>query len=186
MLADELEFTTKLNTRVVPDGTIKDALRLTPRYWEAKYESNDINVEIERKLKKDYPSGNILFEDSITAMLLQNGVEAMRVGMKDATALDKLVRRFIEIERPELQTFRQAITQFKLDMPEVLNALRELITSQAKINPNFKAALHTYLKLCQDNINADIVIDDGREMLIQHILTEDIFQHCIWRYAVSP
>lgn len=175
LLVDELEYTTKLNTRVVPDGTIKDALRLTHGYWEAKDESDDIDVEIEKKLKKGYPSDNILFEDSITAVLLQNNTQVMRVNMQDAIALDKLVRRFIEFERPELQTFRQAITQFKQDMPEVLNALRELITSQAKINPQFKAALNTFLKLCQDNINADIVIDDAREMLIQHILTEDIF-----------
>ena len=175
LLVDELEFTTKLNTRVVPDGTIKDALRLTHGYWEAKDESDDIDVEIEKKLKKGYPADNILFEDSITAVLLQNNMQVMRVNMKDATALDKLVRRFVEFERPELQTFRQAITQFKQDMPEVLNALRELITSQAKINVHFKTALSTFLKLCQDNINADIVIDDAREMLIQHILTEDIF-----------
>lgn len=36
-------------------------------------------------------------------------------------------------------------------------------------------ALQTLLKLCQDNINADIVLDAAREMLIQNILTEDIF-----------
>jgi len=174
-LVDELEFTSKLNTRVVPDGTIKDALRLTHGYWEAKDESDDIDVEIEKKLKKGYPSDNILFEDSITAVLMQNGVQVLRVSMKDAAALDKLVRRFIEFERPELQSFRQAITQFKQDMPEVLHALRQMIDANQISNANFKAALQTFLKLCQDNINADIVLDDAREMLIQHILTEDIF-----------
>ena len=175
LLVDELEYTTKFNTRVVPDGTIKDALRLTHGYWEAKDESDDIDVEIEKKLKKGYPADNILFEDSITAVLLQNNIEVMRVSMKNAAALDKLVRRFIEFERPELQTFRQAITQFKQDMPEVLHALRNMIDAQQTSNANFKAALNTFLKLCQDNINADIVLDDAREMLIQHILTEDIF-----------
>jgi len=175
LLVDELEYTTKLNTRVVPDGTIKDALRLTHGYWEAKDESDDIDVEIEKKLKKGYPADNILFEDSITAVLLQNSVQVMRVSMKNATALDKLVRRFIEFERPELKTFRQAIAQFKQDMPQVLHALRQMIDAQQTCNTNFKTALQTFLKLCQDNINADIVLDDAREMLIQHILTEDIF-----------
>ena len=175
LLVDELEYTTKLNTRVVPDGTIKDALRLTHGYWEAKDESDDIDVEIEKKLKKGYPADNILFEDSITAVLLQNNVQVMRVPMKDATALDKLVRRFIEFERPELKTFRQAITQFKQDMPQVLHALRQMIDANQTSNTNFKTALQTFLKLCQDNINANIVLDDAREMLIQHILTEDIF-----------
>lgn len=36
-------------------------------------------------------------------------------------------------------------------------------------------ALQTILKLCQDNINTDIVLDDAREILIQHTLTEEIF-----------
>ena len=174
-LCDEIDYTTKLNTRVVPDGTIKDALRLTHGYWEAKDESDDIDVEIEKKLKKGYPADNILFEDSITAVLLQNNTEVMRVSMKNAATLDKLVRRFIEFERPELKTFRQAITQFKQDMPEVLHALRQMIDANQISNTNFKTALQTFLKLCQDNINADIVLDDAREMLIQHILTEDIF-----------
>lgn len=175
LLVDKLEYTTKLNTRVVPDGTIKDALRLTHGYWEAKDESDDIDVEIEKKLKKGYLADNILFEDSITAVLLQNNTEVMRVSMKNATALDKLVRRFIEFERPELRTFRQAIAQFKQDMPQVLHALRQMIDAQQTCNTNFKTALQTFLKLCQDNINANIVLDDAREMLIQHILTEDIF-----------
>ena len=145
-LCDEIDYTTKLNTRVVPDGTIKDALRLTHGYWEAKDESDDIDVEIEKKLKKGYPADNILFEDSITAVLLQNSVQVMRVSMKDAAALDKLVRRFIEFERPELRTFRQAIAQFKQDMPEVLHALRLMIDANQISNTNFKTALQTFLK----------------------------------------
>ena len=175
LLCDEIDYTTKFNTRIVPDGTIKDALRLTHGYWEAKDEYDDIDVEIEKKLKKGYPTDNILFEDSITAVLLQNNTEVMRVSMKNANALDKLVRRFIEFERPELKTFRQAIAQFKQDMPQVLHALRQMIDANQISNANFKTALQTFLKLCQDNINADIVLDDAREMLIQHILTEDIF-----------
>ena len=55
---------------------------LTHGYWEAKDESDDIDVETEKKLKKGYPADNILFEDSITAVLLQNNTEVMRVSMK--------------------------------------------------------------------------------------------------------
>jgi predicted helicase len=175
LLVDEIEYPTKTGTLVYPDGTIKDALRLTHGYWEAKDQYDDIDVEIEKKLKKGYPSDNILFEDSITAVLLQNGSECLRAEMRNSEQLDKLIRRFVEFERPELQSFRLAIDQFKHDLPEVLDALRDLISTQLKINKAFKAKLNSFLKLCQDSINKTIVLDDVREMLIQHILTEDIF-----------
>ncbi|MGB8337563.1 MAG: type ISP restriction/modification enzyme, partial [Burkholderiales bacterium] len=135
----------------------------------------DIDVEIEKKLKKGYPSDNILFEDSITAVLLQNGSECLRAEMRNSEELDKLIRRFVEFERPELQSFRLAIDQFKQDLPEVFTALRDLISAHLKTNKPFKTGLNTFLKLCQDSINKTIVLDDVREMLIQHILTEDIF-----------
>ena len=172
LLVDELEYITKLNTRVVPDGTIKDALRHTQGYWEAKDERDIIDDEIALKFKKGYPNDNILFEDSKTAVLIQNGFEAMRCNMREPEKLDHLIKQFVEFERPELQSFRQAITQFKEDMPAVLGALRELIDSQAISNTSFKKSLEVFLKLCQDNINKDIVIDDARVVstfLVRHL-----------------
>ena len=66
---------------VIPDGTVKDRMRLTHGHREAKDLHDDLEVEIQRKLTQGYPSGNILFEDSRTAVLLQNGAESMRVAM---------------------------------------------------------------------------------------------------------
>ena len=91
LLVDELEYITKLNTRVVPDGTIKDALRLTHGYWEAKDERDIIDDEIALKFKKGYPNDNILFEDSKTAVLIQNGNEAMRCNMHEPENLTILL-----------------------------------------------------------------------------------------------
>ncbi len=39
----------------------------------------------------------------------------------------------------------------------------------------FKQEFNAFLKLCQESINPDLNSDDIREMIIQHILTEDIF-----------
>ena len=65
--------------------------------------------------------------------------------------------------------------KFKDDLPKVLEALCEMFDAQQKSNKPFDKALKVFLKLCQDSIQADITLDDVREMLIQHILTEDIF-----------
>ena len=76
-MVDELEAT--LRNR--PDGTVKDSLRMSRGYWEAKDTHDDLDAEIQRKLNRGYPSDNIIFEDSETAVLVQNRNEAMRVDM---------------------------------------------------------------------------------------------------------
>ena len=174
-LIDELEYVTRTGSKVYPDGTLKDSLRLTHGYWEAKDEADDLDEEIAKKRAKGYPTDNILFEDSKSAVLIQNDREVMRVNMRDGEALNRLVTSFVSFERPEVSDFRRAVEKFKDDLPKVLEALREMFDAQQKSNKPFGKALKVFLKLCQDNIHADITLDDVREMLIQHILTEDIF-----------
>jgi hypothetical protein len=70
-LVPEVSIKLKNGKIVTPDGTLKDQLRLDHGYWESKDESDDINEEIRNKFSKGYPSDNILFEDSQTAVLFQ-------------------------------------------------------------------------------------------------------------------
>ena len=65
----------------VPDGTVKDSLRMARGYWEAKDTHDDLDAEIQAKFNRGYPRDNIVFEDSQTAVLFQNREEAMRVDM---------------------------------------------------------------------------------------------------------
>ena len=64
----------------IPDGTVKDSLRMARGYWEAKDTHDDLDAEIQAKFNRGYPRDNILFEDSQTAVLFQNREEAMRAG----------------------------------------------------------------------------------------------------------
>ena len=175
ILIPELEYRTKHNTTVYPDGTVKDALRLPWGYWESKDIDDDLDQEIQHKFLKGYPSDNILFEDSQTAVLIQGGQEIQRVAMANADKLEALFTLFINYERPEVQDFRKAIECFKTDLPTVLNTLRQTLDSQDKSNKRFKAAFKSLFTLCQQSINPKINAFDIREMIIQHILTEDIF-----------
>jgi predicted helicase len=175
ILIPELAYRTKHNTTVYPDGTVKDALRLPWGYWFAKDIEDDLDKEIQNKLIKGYPNDNILFEDSQTAILIQAGQEVQRVSMAEADKLEALLTRFIHYERPEVQEFRKAIDGFKTDLPTVIKTLRQTLDSQAKTNRQFKAAFKGLFALCQESINPKINAFDIREMIIQHILTEDIF-----------
>jgi predicted helicase len=175
-LIEELEVITAKGTKVYPDGTLKDALRLPHGYWEAKDEFDDLDDEIAAKRAKGYPSDNIVYEDSRTAVLIQNGLEAMRVNLKgEPKGIASLLDAFLRFERPELAGFRRAIDKFEEDLPKVLEALREMVEGAQIANTTFAAALNAFLKLCRNSINATISEEDVREMLLQHILTEDIF-----------
>ncbi|MBD2054810.1 N-6 DNA methylase [Oculatella sp. FACHB-28] len=175
LLIPELDFKTRFNTTVFPDGTVKDAIRLEHGWWESKDQYDKLDEEIEKKLAKGYPDENILFEDSQTAVLIQRSREHLRVSMRDAAALDELINAFVDYERPEVRDFRAAIVKFKEDVPHILEALRSIIAQQEESNTQFKERRNTFLQVCRQSINPEIEIFDIHEMLIQHILTEDIF-----------
>ena len=160
---------------VTPDGIVKNVLRLDYGYWESKDESDDLDVEIDKKFKKGYPTSNILFEDGANAVLIQQNAEVMRVNMRDAVELDKILSEFIAFEHPEVKSFNEAIEHFKQDIPTIAHTLHEMIKAQNKTNKAFHSSIHTFHEMCKEVINPAITFDDIREMLIQHILTEEIF-----------
>lgn len=176
LIVTEIEIkATNSNRKVTPDGTLKDMLRQDWGYWESKDESDILDDEIKKKFDKGYPKENILFEDSQTAVLIQNGIEQLRVSFSNLEDLHNLITSFISFERPEVRHFRKAIEHFKEDIPKVTETIRNIIISAQKANPQYIKAAKTFLKLCHDSINPNVTIEDVREMIIQHILTEDIF-----------
>ena len=160
---------------VIPDGTVKDSLRMARGYWEAKDSQDDLDAEIQRKFNRGYPRDNIIFEDSQTAVLIQNQDVAMRVDMSRPGELHRLIRRFLDYELPEIEEFRQAQRQFKADLPNVLDNLRQTIGDAERLNPDYQAAAAAFLAVCHQTISPNVSSDDVREMLLQHILTKDIF-----------
>ena len=159
-----------------PDGTVKDSLRMARGYWEAKDSHDDLDAEIQAKFNRGYPRDNIIFEDSQTAVLVQNRNEAMRVDMSRDGELHRLIRVFLDYELPEIREFRHAQSQFKTDLPTVLENLRATVAEAEAENPGYQQAADIFLNLCRKTIGPAVSPADVREMLLQHILTKDIFQ----------
>ena len=159
----------------IPDGTVKDALRMARGYWEAKDSHDHLDAEIQAKFNRGYPRDNIVFEDSETAVLFQNGALAMRADMTRPGELHRLIQRFLDYELPEIEEFRHARQQFKADLPAVLDNLRETVAEAEANNPEYRVAADAFLELCRRSISPDVSDADVREMLLQHILTKDIF-----------
>ena len=174
MLVPELRVG-NASTSIIPDGTVKDSLRMARGYWEAKDTHDDLDAEIQAKFNRGYPRDNIVFEDSETAILFQNGQQVMRVDMSNLAGLHRLIRRFLDYELPEIEEFRHARQQFKADLPAVLDNLRATVAEAEAANPDYQDAAAIFLNLCRRSISPDVSDADVREMLLQHILTEDIF-----------
>ena len=167
-----------------PDGTVVDSLRLPRGYWEAKDTHDDLDAEIQKKFDVGYRLENIVFEDSSTAVLFQGQrgqtpQEALRVDMSHREELHALILRFLDYEPPEITEFRQAQQQFKSDLPSVIGSLRESVEAAEAGNPDYRAAAADFLAVCQRSISPAVTGDDVREMLLQHILTQDIFKRVV-------
>lgn len=174
---EEYPVETTMKTTVRPDGTVLHDIRVPHGYWEAKDTKDDLDEEIRKKFARGYPQDNIIFENSEIAVLIQNRQEVTRASMTDTAGLLRLVSLFFRYERPEIAEFRKAVEKFKADLPTVLEALRQRIDTAYRENAAFRAAAARFLETCKETINPTLGEADVREMLIQHILTEEIFAH---------
>ena len=173
-LVEELEYKTPQGTTIYPDATLKDRFRLSYGYYEAKDPKDNLDKEIEDKIRRHYPLVNTIFENSITAVLYQNGAEAIRADMSCDKQLQQMLKSFIEFERQEIYQFHAAIKQFKTDLPNLaLWCKNEIDSSQT--NSEFVAKTNCFLEQCKKEINPDFAYEDIREILVQHIITDKLF-----------
>ncbi len=171
----EHDIVTAQKNRIYVDGALLHALRVPFGYWEAKDADDDLDAEIAAKTRKGYPRDNIIYSDDHTAVLIQDGNEVARVAMDDTDHLYDLMVRYFAHERQEIADFNKAVKQFAHDLPAVLEALRTLIADKRKGSKDFAKAEAAFLKHAQEAINPAVSLEDVQEMLIQHVLTEDIF-----------
>ncbi len=147
-----------------PDGTVRDSLRMTRGLWEAKDAHDDLDREIRNKLGQGYSGDNILFENSVTAALVQNDQEVSRTDLADPVTLDELIWKFLDYELPEIQEFREAHQQFRDDLPVALDSLRETIVDAEDSNAECQRAPELFLDLCHQSISPDVTNDNVREI----------------------
>lgn len=175
--ATEVTIKNENGKNVRPDGILMNELRIHKGYVESKDTNDTLDEEINKKLYKDgYPKTNIIFQDSIYAVLIQNGVEISRVEMADADKLEKILNQFINYKPDYIEKFDEALNKFKEDIPTIVETLRTTISEQYNNNKAFVGASEDFFEMCKKEINPQITKDDISEMIIQHILTEDLFK----------
>ena len=174
LVVSEINIKNKRGDLIRPDGIVKNNLRLDCGYWESKA-NVDLEKEITAKINAGYPLINTLFQDDKQAILYQNEQRFLITPLENERELDLLLTQFVSYESKEITEFNGAIDAFKQDLPHILEALRGMVAVQEKSNKAFISARQDFLAVCQHSINPNIAPSDVTEMLLQHILTEEIF-----------
>ncbi len=158
------------------DGVLRDQMRLSRAYWEAKDIHDDLDAAIRKKIADGYPLSNIIFEDTETAVLYQNGQEEKRTSINVKNEFARLLTLFLNYDLPVFSNFEQAIESYKEEIPQIAERLKARIADARENNPSFIQQFAQFMKLCQTSINPNISRDAIDEMLIQHLMTERIIR----------
>lgn len=170
----EFVFENGQKKNIFLDGRIKKE-NMVIGWIENKDAKDDLNKEIKNKKEKQYPLLNTIFENSKELVLFQDGKEVIRVNMHKSEELDKVLIKFVSFRPEEYKKFQDAFNNLKRILPDLAKDLREFFKEEKKINKKFKENLKEFTKKCQLSINNNITEELAIEMIIQHMLTRDIF-----------
>ncbi len=172
------ELTMKVKGKPIrPDGTMRDGLWFFPRgFWEAKDTDDKLDAEIKKKISNGYPTTNIIFEDTQVGVLYQNGKEVFRVKLDQPQELADLLNLFFNHTERDFEGFEEAVGDFKDRIPQLAGGFLDKITEAHKKNESFEAAFDSLLEVCQASLNPNISRAAVDEMLVQHLMTERLFE----------
>lgn len=172
----EGESSIKIGTRIIrPDAVVKDRY-LIRGYYEAKDRRDNLHSEIDRKFKQGYPVKNIIFENSETGILIQNGNVAREIKLREPIQLERLLGDFYRYEEPSIEEFQAAVKRFRNDIPELSTYLKAIIHDAKTDTRAFREAFAQFLDLCRQAIDPRLNEDAVEEMLVQHLLTERLMR----------
>ena len=172
----EKSLRTPQNRTIYVDGMLTDNNFGLPRgYWEAKDLHDNLITAIKQKFDAGYPQDNILFTTQERAILYQDGQEVMAVDIADPNAFIRVLHAFFSYEPAEIANWERAVVEFKDKVPALGKRAAALIKKEEDTNTRFQEAFADFHRHCQEAINPNLAKAAVEEMLIQHLLTEEIF-----------
>ena len=166
----------RAKSRVIVDGALLDEFKLAHGFWEAKDEKDDLEREIRAKLEKGYPRDNIIFQAPERAVLYQAGARIADQDISKPDYLAQIVNQFFDYKAPHIEEWEQAVSEFSERIPELAAAVKKIIDEERRRNPAFVHSFEDFYALVRQAINPNLSEDAVERMLIQHLLTERIFE----------
>ena len=122
------EPTVRIGTHIIrPDGLLRDSNNFPRGYWEAKDSKDNLEKEIDRKLRSDYPAQNTIFEDTRRAILYQNRQPAFEADLSDLKDLSDLLFRFFSFTEPEIRDSSRPSKSSRSEFPQLAQGLAATI-----------------------------------------------------------
>jgi predicted helicase len=162
--------------RIRVDGVLNDENRYPFGHWEAKDTKDDLETEIVKKIARDYPLQNIIFEDTRRAVLYQNKRRVGAYDLAKPAEVAELLTAFFGHTEPAIEDFNHAVRIFNERVPEHAGNLRDIIQTAHRENRKFQAAFDHFVGIVRDALNPNLTEAEVDEMLIQHLLTERIIR----------
>ena len=159
-----------------PDGVMRDEFKLRRGYWEAKGPKGNLDKEIEDKKKKNYPLTNTVFENTKRAILYQNKKKYGEYDLQKPNDVGDLLKQFFAYTEPDIANFEVAVQEFKERIPELAQAVVDIIEREYKQNRKFITAFDSFTDLCRASLDPTISKKAINEMLVQHLLTKRLFR----------
>ena len=172
----EKPLRTPQNTTIYVDGMLTDNNFGLPRgYWEAKDLHDNLATAVRQKFDVGYPQDNILFTTQKRAILYQDRQEVLDVDITQPDALIRALQTFFGYEQADIADWERAVVEFKDKVPALGKRAAALIKKEEDTNTQFQEAFTDFHRHCQEAINPNLAKAAVEEMLIQHLLTEEIF-----------
>ncbi|MCY3581211.1 MAG: N-6 DNA methylase [Chloroflexi bacterium] len=162
--------------RIRPDGALVDEWKRPFAFWEAKDSSDNLFAEIENKKAVGYPLDNIIFEDTVTAVLYQNGYEVRRTPIREKRNFAALLTQYLNYKEQARQSFNEAVQSYGEQIREIAAQLKTKIDAAHQDNRDFQRKFAEFMELCRRSLNPNISREAVDEMLIQHLMTEPIIR----------
>ncbi|MEK7753787.1 MAG: DNA helicase, partial [Acidobacteriota bacterium] len=158
------------------DGTLRDRNSLPRGYWEAKDSRDDLDREIERKIRSGYFTTNTIFEDTQHAVLFQDRNRVLEADLSDPRQIADLLARFLSYTEPDIRGFEEAVGEFEERVPDLAKGLALKVEEAHRDNRRFQEAFGVFYSLCQLSLNPNLRREAVDEMLVQHLLTERLIR----------
>ena len=172
----EKPLRTLQGTTIYVDGMLTDNNFGLPRgYWEAKDLHDNLTTAVRQKFDVGYPQDNILFTTQKRAILYQDRQAVLDVDITEPDALIRALHTFFGYEQADIADWERAVVEFKDKVPALGKRAAALIKKEEDTNARFQEAFTDFHRHCQEAINPNLAKAAVEEMLIQHLLTEEIF-----------
>ncbi len=134
------------------------------------------NAKSRAKLDKGYPRDNIIFQAPERAVLYQAGARVADEDISKSDNLAQLVNHFFDYKAPHIEEWEKPSANSPSAFPELAEAVKKIIDAERKHSQAFVRSFEDFYALCRQAINPNLSAEAVERMLIQHLLTERIFE----------